>query len=276
MIDRFVHNYAVTPEAALEEQIQIVSNSKAYHDCDIAIMADSHVGASGPIGFVCQAQDRVIPATVGVDVGCRVSLFAIGINIKDVDEEFFKKFDKMVEERIPTGFHVRTEEHEFSKAFPYEKLKCLDSLKNLGRVRKSLGTLGGGNHYLELDQDETGDLYLSIHCGSRNLGKQVAEYYQNLAIKRREERIALFKECYEEEIYEAKSKGEFHRIEDIKKKYQTRINNEPVKDLCYISCADLKDYVYDMQLCNRWSLDNHRAIFEEIKNGLQEILDDSL
>lgn len=267
-----VKNFAIANNKDLEEQLYRVSNSKAYKDEIIRLVPDAHEGASGPVGFVSTVNNnKIIPMTIGSDIACRVSLFKLPINIADIDEEFLKKFDKMVAERIPTGFNVRNKEAEYSKDFPYEDLMCYPHLKNIGRIRKSMGTLGGGNHYLELDQDETGDLYLSIHCGSRNLGKQVAEYYQNLAVEMRDNRIALYKECCEEEISYMKKGGEFQKIQGIKEKYAKRIAAEPEKEMCYLANRNLDNYLHDMYLCNKWSQLNHTVIFQEICDGIQEI-----
>lgn len=144
MAERFIHNFAVTPEPDLKEQIKAVSECEAYKDCDIAIQADSHVGASGPIGFVCATNNKVIPATVGVDVGCTVSLYDLGVNVEDLPEGFFERFDEMVAAVVPTGFNVRQREANESKSFNYKKLNCYDALKGIERIRKSMGTLGGG------------------------------------------------------------------------------------------------------------------------------------
>lgn len=275
MEQRFIHNYAVNPEEGLIEQLHDVAYSRAYEDCDIVLCQDGHIGASGPVGFVTKIHNRAIPATIGVDVACRVSLYHLkGYNLNNLPGDFFEKFDAMVHKKIPTGFSVRQKEHKLSQSFPYANLYCYGALKNVDHIRRSMGTLGGGNHMAELETDDSGDLYLLLHCGSRNLGKQIAEYYQNEAINQKEERIRIWLECRDEEIATAKKAGEYNRIQDIIEKYKRRINNEPSKELCYISGITLDNYLHDMLLCNEWSKRNHEVIYQGILTGIEEICND--
>ena len=139
-----VKNFALNSTENMEEQIKEFANSLAYKNEKIRIMPDGHAGKGCVVGSTMTFSDKIVPNTVGVDVACRVSLYALEINERDLSEDFFKKFDKMVEERIPTGFNVRNEEAEESRSFPYEDLKCYDALKNIQRIRNSMGTLGGG------------------------------------------------------------------------------------------------------------------------------------
>lgn len=118
-----------------------IAQSEAYKDCKIRLMADGHVGASGPVGFVCKFTDKIVPNTVGVDIACRVTGFCLG-NI-EID---FEKLDRITRQNIPTGFNVRNQECELFKTFPYEDLICWNELKNHDRLRKSMGTLGGGKN----------------------------------------------------------------------------------------------------------------------------------
>lgn len=268
-----IKNFAVDSTEKMEEQIEEFANSVAYKNEKIRIMPDGHVGKGCVIGSTMTFSDKIVPNTVGVDIACRVSLYALGININNLSDDFFEKFDKMVEERIPTGFNVRDKEAELSKNFPYEELKCYSALNNMDRIRKSMGTLGGGNHYLELDVDDDGDIYLSIHCGTRNLGKQVCEYYQNLAIKNRDEYIKTTLYFRQFIIDKCKENGRTDLIQNYIEECKGIIEKEMCPDdLCYIDYWDGVNYLDDMRLCNKWSELNHQVIYEEIMDGLGDII----
>ena len=171
-----VKNFMVGNDPVTIEQINEFANSPAYRGCKIRIMPDAHAGKGAVVGSTIEFKDKIVPGTVGVDIACRVSAFRVNSNA--IDREYL---DQVCREYIPTGFDVRSVEHELSVDFPYEELYCWNELKNQDRLRKSMGTLGGGNHYLELDHDIANDQYwFVIHCGSRNLGQQIAEYYQQI------------------------------------------------------------------------------------------------
>lgn len=273
MVD--IKNYALNSTENMEEQIKEFANSEAYKNEKIRIMPDGHAGKGCVVGSTMTFSDKIVPNTVGVDVACRVSLYALGINVNDLNDDFFKKFDRMVAKRIPTGFNVRHSEAEESKNFPYENLKCYKSLQNMPRLRRSMGTLGGGNHYLELDVDNDGDVYLSIHCGSRNLGKQVCDYYQSRAIEMKKLRINLRNERKDVLIQECKENGNIEKIQFFIESTKKKNANEPSDELAYIYGTDLENYLNDMHLCNQWSKLNHAVIYREIKEGLGEIINDN-
>lgn len=270
-----VKNFAVASTPGLEAQIEKFANSDAFKNETIRIMPDGHQGKGAVVGSVLTYYDKIVPNVVGVDIACRVSLFSLGVNQKDLPEDFFEKFDKMVAEKIPTGFNVRSKEAEQSKSFPYKKLKCWDFLQNKPRLRQSMGTLGGGNHYLELDVDKDLDIYLSIHCGSRNLGKQVCEYYQQKAVEFRDKRIKWVDEYKESQLNKLKYYGKTDKIPGMLDYIKLRKAKFPEDDLCYVAGNNMRDYLNDMVLCNEWSRLNHEVIFQEIKKGLEEILNDN-
>lgn len=269
-----VKNFALNSTASLEEQIEKFANSVAFKHEKIRVMPDGHAGKGAAVGSTLTYSTRIVPNVVGVDIACRISLCALGVNVRDLPEDFFERFDKMVADRIPTGFNVRASEAEASKKFPYAFMKCYSVLKNIGRLRKSMGSLGGGNHYLELDTDDDGDVYLSIHCGSRNLGKQVCEYYQKIAVKNRDERIAKIKEDRDSTIKKYRESGNTRVIQRLINSYNKAIAEQPDDDLCYIEGLDMENYLHDMAFCNYWSELNHKVIYEEIVSGLKEILHD--
>ncbi len=164
-------------EDKAKEQIELLLNQEAFRDCKIRIMPDVHAGTGCVIGFTGDLGDKVIPNIVGVDIGCGMICLELG-NIK-IDLE---KLDKVIHEFVPSGMNVHKEQKY--KFIEMDQLICLEELKNKDNwLEKSIGTLGGGNHFIEVDIDENNNKYLVIHTGSRNLGKQVAEIYQNKAIE---------------------------------------------------------------------------------------------
>ena len=175
-------------EDAAAAQIEKIADHPAFINAKIRIMPDVHAGKGCVCGFTADLGDKVVPNLVGVDIGCAVLVFKLGV--KDID---FEKLDKVIREFIPSGQTVNT-----SAEAPEELYKtvwkdanprgCLAKIKDFNYVDRSVGSLGGGNHFLEIDKDKEGNFYLIIHTGSRNFGKQVCEYWQSVAIQRMAER----------------------------------------------------------------------------------------
>ena len=157
------------------KQINEIMNQDAFKDSKVRIMPDVHAGKGCVVGFTAKLSDKVVPAIVGGDIGCGMLCSNIG-NV-DID---FDKLDIVIRNSIPSGSELHS---TIIHNFELEKLKCFNHLKRPSRLLKSLGTLGGGNHFIEIDRDEDNNKYLVIHTGSRNLGNQVANYYQELADK---------------------------------------------------------------------------------------------
>ena len=158
-------------------QIYTLVKQPAFSDCKIRIMPDVHAGAGCVIGFTADLGEKVIPNIVGVDIGCGMLTTNLG-NI-DID---FEKLDNIIREYVPSGRKVHEEENSSVASDIIEKLHCKEQLKNIDWLKRSCGTLGGGNHFIEVDNDRNNNKYLVIHSGSRNIGKQVAEIYQQMAI----------------------------------------------------------------------------------------------
>ncbi|MDO4168977.1 MAG: RtcB family protein [Lachnospiraceae bacterium] len=152
-------------------QIQMLCDNIAFSDSQIRIMPDVHPGKVGPIGFTATFGSRVLPNIVGIDIGCGITI----AKIKQRKIEF-QKLDAIIRDHVPSGFYIRKKPHHIQKQIDLSKLHCYKSIREKHALL-SLGTLGGGNHFIEIDQDEEGNLYVVIHSGSRNLGKEVAEYY---------------------------------------------------------------------------------------------------
>ena len=158
-------------------QIYALVKQPAFSDCKIRIMPDVHAGAGCVIGFTADLGEKVIPNIVGVDIGCGMLTTNLG-NIH-ID---FERLDNIIRKYVPSGRKVHEEENSSVASDIIEKLYCKEKLKNIDWLKRSCGTLGGGNHFIEIDTDSNGAKYLVIHSGSRNVGKQVAEIYQQMAI----------------------------------------------------------------------------------------------
>lgn len=248
------HNYAVCGNDTLDEQLKIIRKSEAYREQDIAIMPDAHAGKGAVVGFTSTYDDKIVPCTVGVDIACRVSLFRIDGEID------FDVLDKAIHEHVPSGNSIRQHEPIESQQFPYEELRCWDAIKDSEeRYRKSMGTLGQGNHYCSVEGNDNG-MWLAIHCGSRNLGLRVANYYQELAIAARDARKKEIYDRYEQVIAEKREKGYFDAIQQLIEIRKTEIAAEPIDDLCYIEGQDMEDYLHDMDMLRKWSYLNHCTI----------------
>ena len=164
-------------EETAKGQIKLLCDQEYVKDLKIRIMPDVHAGAGCTIGTTMTIRDTVVPNLVGVDIGCGME--TIRIRNKHIELE---KLDKLIYEKIPAGFRIREKPHHFYEEIDLQELRCLrKGLIQVNRAALSLGTLGGGNHFIEADKDEEGRLYLVIHSGSRHLGLEVAQYYQELA-----------------------------------------------------------------------------------------------
>lgn len=251
-------------EDSAKEQIDLLLDQDAFKECKVRIMPDVHAGAGCVIGFTGNLGDKVIPNIVGVDIGCGM----VCVDLGDIDIDL-EELDKVIRQYIPSGMNVHDEEIDY---FDFSLLRCYKDLKNKdGWLEKSLGTLGGGNHFIEIDVDDDNNKYLVIHTGSRNLGKQVCEIYQNKAI----EYCSYKKEMQEEKnklIKEYKEQGRQHEIEqgliEINNKYSGK--TKLPKDLCYLEGKDREDYLHDMMICQGFAYRNREAIYGTIisKMGL--------
>lgn len=152
-------------------QIQMLIDNPAFSGSTVRIMPDVHPGKVGTVGFTATVTDRILPQVVGIDIGCGMTL----AKLKQQKTEF-QRLDTVIRDRIPSGPQIRKNPHRFSNAFDFTALRCGRHIQT-ERAKRSLGSLGGGNHFIELDTDDQGDLYVVIHSGSRHLGKEVTEHY---------------------------------------------------------------------------------------------------
>ena len=162
-------------EEYAQAQVKMICDNQVAEGSRIRLMPDIHPGKMGPIGLSMTVTEKVIPQLLGVDIGCGMT--CVKLNKDNVE---FQKLDRVIRENVPSGFVIRKEQDHMAAEFPYEKLHCARRI-NRPKAERSLGTLGGGNHFLELDRGEDGSLYLVVHTGSRHLGEEVAEHYTKLA-----------------------------------------------------------------------------------------------
>ena len=251
------------------DQIYNLLKQEPFKSCKVRIMPDVHAGKGCVIGFTADLKDKIIPNIVGVDIGC--GMLCIDLGFVDLDLE---RLDNIIHEFIPAGREIRNNSLvDFKKI---NSLYCLKALKEKDNFNKSIGTLGGGNHFIEVDQDEEGRKYLVIHTGSRNLGKQVAEYYQNLAIElhsgkedlnqKKIELIKDYKKCgREKEIQKA-----LNKLEEQYKNMKPKIPSE----LCYLEGKYREMYLHDMKICQEYASLNRENIAKQILLNYFEIKDD--
>lgn len=246
-------------EEQATQQIDLLLQQEPFKNCKVRIMPDVHAGKGCVIGFTADLGDKVIPNIVGVDIGC--GMLCVELGKVDIDLE---KFDNIVNNYIPAGRNIR--ELNIAEFDSINELYCLRELKETKKFNRAIGTLGGGNHFIEIDVDTDNNKYLVIHTGSRNLGKQVADYYQNLAIQlcsgkeemftKREEIIKTYKEQGKKsEIQKA--------LKELEKEY---INNKPdlPNELCYLTGKYRDMYLHDMKICQEYAVENRRWIANEI------------
>lgn len=253
------------------EQIKKLLSIDVFSDKKIRIMPDVHAGAGCVIGFTGDLGDKVIPNIVGVDIGCGMRVLKLG-TISDID---YHTFHEHIRSNVPSGKIVRENRFGFKPLIGEEmdiyreakqlvtQLYCYRDLKDSGRIHKSIGSLGGGNHFIELDKDNEGNVYLVIHTGSRNLGKQVAEIYQARAIKHLTEGADEFEKSIRRTIEEYKASGRRTELQSViarMRKAQKEAAPSLPAELCYVEGETRKQYLHDMRLCQQWAVLNRKLI----------------
>lgn len=259
------HNTAICFCDDLEKsaagQIRAVCNYEEFADCKIRIMPDVHAGMGCTIGTTMTITDKIVPGMVGVDIGCGME--TVRIKEKEID---FDKLDELIRGEIPYGRDIRKEEHPLNSEIDLDELCCANHV-NLDRARKSIGTLGGGNHFIEVNKDDEGDLYIVVHSGSRHLGNEVAKYYQNEGFN---VLCGTAKFQVEDMIAELKAQGRSKEInKKLKKLRYERSKTIPVpKDLAYVEGKLFDEYIHDMKIIQCFATLNRKAMMDVIVNGL--------
>ncbi len=246
-------------ESQALNQVEVLASQPAFKDCKIRIMPDVHAGKGCVIGFTADLGDKLIPNIVGVDIGCGMLTVKLG----DIDLNY-GKLDKIIRKHIPSGRNV----HD-GRTVRFDKLKdlhCYRELKNTKRIERSIGSLGGGNHFIEVGKDDDNNKYLVIHTGSRNLGKQVADYYQKLAIELMQGKGQVY-ERKEQIIKEYKESGKKDQIQKAIKKLNREFRPKKLdipKDLCYLTGRYREEYLHDMKICQEYADFNRETIMNLI------------
>lgn len=245
------------------DQIELLLAQDAFKDCKVRIMPDVHAGKGCVIGFTADLGEKVIPNIVGVDIGC--GMLCVSLGQTDID---FEKLDNVIRSYVPSGRDVH--EGRTIRFDELQELKCYRELRDTKRLERSIGTLGGGNHFIEVDVAEDGYKYLVIHTGSRNLGKQVADYYQNLAFELMSGKDKLYEE-QDRLIKEYKSAGRKSEIQsaiaELHRNFKAVNPNIP-KDLCYLEGKYREDYLHDMRICQKFAYINRVMIAQIICNHM--------
>ncbi len=245
--------YAKVVEDEVIEQIRRMCDYEFTEGSKIRIMPDVHAGKGCTIGTTMTVTDKAVPNIVGVDIGC--GMYTVNLGKDDID---FGKLDEAAH-FVPSGMNVWEGRQE---RFDLTKLRCYRSLRDTKRLERSLGTLGGGNHFIEVDRAKDGTNYLVIHSGSRNLGKQVAEIYQQLAIDLNKGKETYFKER-DDIIREYKAAGRRKEIQAALEaiSWNKREATMP-EDLCFLYGSYLEDYLADVEICQTFAKRNREKIAE--------------
>ncbi|MBQ8001922.1 MAG: RtcB family protein [Clostridia bacterium] len=247
-------------EDSAAEQIKMFCDREKFKDCLIRIMPDVHSGKGCTIGTTMTIKDKVVPNMVGVDIGCGME--TVLISQKEID---FDKLDKIIRRNVPSGFNVRGIPHRYNEEIQLDKLRCIDHIDK-ERAVHSLGSLGGGNHFIEIDRDSMERLYLVVHSGSRHLGVEVAQFYQEEGFK------ALYGGLdvqVEELIKRLKAEGRETEIEAQVKKIRASINAaRKEQEFAYVEGKLFDDYIHDMKIVQQFATLNRKAIVDVIFRGM--------
>ena len=240
-------------------QIIRMCNQEMSAGSQIRIMPDVHAGSACTIGTTMTITDKIVPNLVGVDIGCGMET----IRLKEKHIEV-QQLDKLIYSKIPSGFKIREKEHRYTQKINLAELYCAEYI-NYDRALLSLGTLGGGNHFIEANKGGDGSIYIVVHSGSRHLGLETAKYYQNEAYKR----LNKSSETDLKPIIEKmKAEGKAKQIEsELKKLKNTKTTSIP-KDLAYAEGELFNQYIHDMKIVQEYAMLNRQAMMDEIIKGM--------
>ena len=257
------HCYVKSLDSRAAGQIRRMCDYPLTEGSKIRIMPDVHAGKGCTIGTTMTVHDKVCPNIVGVDIGC--GMFVAKLSGAKPD---LARLDAAAHV-IPSGMNVWNSPTE---AFPLEELRCFGELKKRKWLENSLGTLGGGNHFIELDRSSKGDYYLVIHSGSRNLGKQVAELYQQCAVQLQKGILDLQQRKLEIiQTYRAEDRSDEIQtaLDALEKDYKSRTTHVP-EDLCWLTGQPLEDYLHDVVLCQIFARRNREIMAEILLEAIGE------
>lgn len=246
-------------EDAAAGQIKAVCDQPAFADCKIRIMPDVHAGMGCTIGTTMTISNKVVPGMVGVDIGCGME--TVRIAQKTID---FEKLDTWIREQIPCGREVRKIPHELNAQIDLTELRCSPYV-NLSRAQRSIGTLGGGNHFIEVDRGETGELFIVVHSGSRHIGNEVAKYYQD------EGRKVFWggaRHQVDAAVADLKAQGRFQEIQPTIDRLRKEHEIGLPRDLAYVEGRLFDEYLHDMKIIQHFAALNRQAMMDVILTGM--------
>lgn len=247
----------VVDQESISQVINLL-NQPYVEGSRVRMMPDIHAGAGCTIGTTMTITDKICPNLVGVDIGCGME--TIRIREKHIE---MQQLDKLIRQEIPSGFAIRTKPHRYVKEIDLEALHCAKHV-DLLRAEKSIGTLGGGNHFIEANKDDEGNIYIVVHSGSRHLGLQIANYYQNAAYKA----LPSYKpEEIEAAIAKLKAEGRQSEIQKTLQEMKSKHTYIP-KPLAYVEGVLLQEYLHDMRIAQQFAMLNRKAMIDVIVNGL--------
>ncbi len=248
----------IVDEASIS-QVLLLLNQEFVSDSKVRLMPDIHAGSGCTVGTTMTITDKVVPNLVGVDIGCGMEV----IKIKEKHIEL-QKLDKTIYEKIPSGFNIRQKTHRYFDKIDLKELYCFSSI-DFKRAEKSIGTLGGGNHFIEANKDEDGNIYIVVHSGSRHLGLEVAGYYQEEAYKSLN---GSAKKDIDNLIVHLKAQGREREIQkSITVLKNTKRTNIP-RQLAYVAEELFDQYIHDMKIIQKYAELNRQAIMDEIIKGI--------
>lgn len=249
----------VVDQSAISQVIELL-NQEFVAGSRIRMMPDIHAGAGCTIGTTMTITDKIVPNLVGVDIGCGMET----VRVRE-DHMEMQRLDKVIRELIPAGFEIRKSAHRYADHVDLDSLRCAKHV-DLDRARRSVGSLGGGNHFIEVDQDDQGQLYIVVHSGSRHLGLEVAKYYQEAGYK------ALNKTdeaSIQKFIDEMKAAGRQREIQKELKHLKAATNTSVPKALAYVEGSLFDDYIYDMKIVQKFAELNRQAMMDEILKAMK-------
>ncbi len=241
-------------------QVRVLLEQEFVSDSRIRLMPDIHAGAGCTIGTTMTITDKIVPNLVGVDIGCGMETALL----KEKHIEL-QKLDKIIYEKIPSGFEIREKTHPYFDEIDLTQLYCYKHI-NPARAEKSLGTLGGGNHFIEADKDEDGNLYLVVHSGSRHLGLEVAQYYQEEGWKALN---GTAKKDIKLLIADLKAQGREQEIQAAIEARKSTVKTDVPRMLAYVTGDLFGQYIHDMKIIQKYAVLNRQAMMREIVKGMK-------
>lgn len=260
---RGAHNtakcFCKTLEPQARQQIQEVCDQRAFADSNIRIMPDVHAGVGCTIGTTMTLTDKVVPGMVGVDIGCGMET----VQLKETQIDF-DELDRVIRAHIPSGHAIHSQPHPLAEMLDLHELRCAKQI-DIKRAQCSIGTLGGGNHFIEIDRGEDGHLYLVVHSGSRHLGVETASFYQKAGWKALQRG---YQPLVQEAMQQLKAQGREQDIARTTAQIKREYTPDVPKELAYVSGELFADYIHDMKLVQRFAVYNRQAMVQAILQNM--------